>query len=189
MSDNDTHQPDGVLHAEKSISDYLAEQVDAVSETRLRSEAGMLGSFRALISTVERVLPPSRERSLTITKLEEAEMWAGKGGDAMSDGPDAGTKTVTTRWWATRPADMDQTAIYLVRYESQDGVVVTQEYLDSYGAWNYYHDSDIIEPALTLSGRLLAGLHSAPDSLMENWAVKRLFEALWRCTTRKPERT
>lgn len=111
----------------------------------------------------------------------------------MSDGPDAGTKTVTTRWWAARSADMDQTAIYLVRYESvcaveldehgrrrvrQDGVVVTQEYLDSYGAWNYYHDGDIIEPALRLSGRLLAGLHSAPDSLMENWAVKRLFEAL-----------
>lgn len=53
MSDNDTHQPTG-------------------------PEAGMLGSFRALILTVERVLPASRERSLTITKLEEAEMWAGK---------------------------------------------------------------------------------------------------------------
>ncbi len=69
MSDNDTHQPDGVLHAEKSISDYLAEQVD---------EPSIPASFRALISTVERVLPPSRERSLTITKLEEAEMWAAR---------------------------------------------------------------------------------------------------------------
>ena len=93
-------------------------------------------------------------------------------------GPDRGERVITTRWWVSRLMGRDAVCLYVTRYVTEDGAIVEQHYLNEAGNWRPTVDYVVIEPALTLTGLLMAELASAPDSLRDNPVVGALLRAI-----------
>lgn len=98
----------------------------------------------------------------------------------QTTGPESGTRITTMKWWVSRPPDRDMFCLHLVQYTVEDDTLIGQAYLDGDGAWIEFADFARIEPALNISGRLLAGISGAPESIKDNPAVKQVIEAITR---------
>lgn len=54
-------------------------KVHLLNETGIAKAQELERSFTALLAQIEALVPSSRERSIVVTKLQEASMWAKRG--------------------------------------------------------------------------------------------------------------